>query len=398
MGRSAISSARDQQRLDQVVQGLEDNDLDVLVCALPEHVLLLSGYWPVVGKSIAIATKDSRILLIVPEDEAELAEHGYADDLLFYKPSTLEKIETVADAAISPLREAMHRLGAERARIGFEFGDVSEPSSYAAMNLFGGMLSNMLRRAVPRAGLEPADLLLSHLAAVKTPREVEHIRAACGIAAMAFQQGSNGFRAGMSEFEAAALVRTGFSVFAAAAGVERGDGFAWCMSGPNSAKAAAAYARSRNRQLISGDLVLLHANSSADGYWTDITRTYVLGPMSERQEELFHAVSAARRAALEVVSPGARASEVDLAARNTLAGLGFGKQFKHSTGHGVGFSAISPNALPRIHPASQDILEEGMVFNIEPAIYIDGYGGVRHCDMVAVGPNGADLLTGFQST
>lgn len=202
----------------------------------------------------------------------------------------------------------------------------------------------------------------------------------------------------MSEFEAAALVRTGLSLFAAAAGVERGDGFAWCMSGPNSAKAAAAYARSRNRQLIPGDLVLLHANSSADGYWTDITRTYVLGPISGRQEELFAAVFAARSAALEVVRPGARASEVDRAARNVMASRGFGKEFKHSTGHGVGFSAISPNALPRIHPASQDILEEGMVFNVEPAIYIDGYGGVRHCDMVAVGHNGADLLTDFQST
>ncbi len=351
-----------------------------------------------VGKSIAIATKDSRILLIVPEDEAELAEHGYADDLLVYRPTTLDRVQTAADAVISPLREAMHRLGADRARIGFELGEVSEPSSYAGMNLFGGMVSKMLRQAAPRAGLKPADLLLSRLAAVKTPREVERIRIACGIAAMAFRHGSNGFRAGMSEFEAAALVRTGFSVFAAAAGVERGDGFAWCMSGPNSAKAAAAYARSRNRQLIPGDLVLLHANSSADGYWTDITRTYVLGPISGRQEELFAAVFAARTAALEAVHPGARASEVDLAARDTLVGLGFGKEFKHSTGHGVGFSAISPNALPRIHPASPDIMEEGMVFNVEPAIYIDGYGGVRHCDMVAVGHNGADLLTDFQST
>lgn len=398
MGRSAISSTRDQQRLDQIVQRLRNSDLDVLVCTLPEHVLLLSGYWPVVGKSIAIATNDSRILLIVPEDEAELAEHGYADDLIVYKPSTLDRIQTPADAAIAPLRDAMQRLGTEQSRIGLECGEASEPSSYAGMNLFGGTISAMLGRAVPRARLGSADPLLSHLKAVKTPQEVEHIREACRVAAMAFQQGSNGFCAGMSEFEAAALIRTGFSVFAAAAGVERGDGFAWCMSGPNSAKAAAAYARSRNRQLIAGDLVLLHANSSADGYWTDITRTYVLGPISARQEKLFAAVFAARSAALQAVRPGARASEVDLAARNTLASRGFGKEFKHSTGHGVGFSAISPNALPRIHPASPDILEEGMVFNVEPAIYVDGYGGIRHCDMVAVGRNGADLLTDFQST
>ncbi len=398
LGRSATISTRDPWRLDQVVKGLIDSGLDLIVCTLPEHVLLVSGYFPVVGKSIAIATKDSRILLIVPEDEAELAEHGYADDLIFYQPTSLDRLHTAADAVTPPLQQALHRLGAEQSRIGLECGELSEPSSYAAMHLFAGTIRNMLRRIVPGAGLESADILLSHLAAVKSPLELERIRAACRIAALAFQRGSTGFHAGMTEFEAAALVRGGFSKFAAAAGVERGDGFAWCMSGPNSAKAAASYARSRNRQLTAGDLVLLHANSSADGYWTDITRTYVLGPMSGRQEELFAAVFAAREAALKAVRPGARASDVDLAARSTLARAGFAKEFKHSTGHGVGFSAISPNALPRIHPASEDILKEGMVFNVEPAIYLEGYGGIRHCDMVAVGRTGAELLTDFQST
>ena len=139
----------------------------------------------------------------------------------------------------------------------------------------------------------------------------------------------------------------------------------------------------------------MHANSHADGYWTDVTRTYVLGPTDGKTAGAILG-GIRRRQPLEAVRPGARASEVDLAARNTLVRFGFAKQFKHSTGHGVGFSAISPNALPRIHPASKDVLEEGMVFNLEPAIYIDGYGGTRHCDMIAVGPKGADLLTPFQ--
>ena len=69
--------------------------------------------------------------------------------------------------------------------------------------------------------------------------------------------------------------------------------------------------------------------------------------------------------------------------------------FKHSTGHGVGFAAANPNAIPRIHPASPDLLTEGMTFNIEPAIYFDGYGGMRHCDMVGVGKTGAEVFTNF---
>ena len=78
-----------------------------------------------------------------------------------------------------------------------------------------------------------------------------------------------------------------------------------------------------------------------------------------------------------------------------LSKYGFGEEFKHSTGHGVGFAAANPNAIPRIHPHSPDILEAGMTFNIEPAIYIDGLEGMRHCDVVVCTPSGAEVLTDF---
>jgi Xaa-Pro aminopeptidase len=77
---------------------------------------------------------------------------------------------------------------------------------------------------------------------------------------------------------------------------------------------------------------------------------------------------------------------------------GFAKEFKHSTGHGVGFAAINHTAHPRIHPASEERLEVGMVFNVEPGLYFHGYGGLRHCDMVTVTDSGAEVLTPFQSS
>jgi Xaa-Pro aminopeptidase len=110
---------------------------------------------------------------------------------------------------------------------------------------------------------------------------------------------------------------------------------------------------------------------------------------------MYDAVFDARRAAIESIHGGIKASEVDRAAREVLRAHGFEREFKHPTGHGVGFAVISHNALPRIHPMSNDLLEVGMVFNIEPGIY-DGYGGLRHCDMVAVGETGVEVLTPFQ--
>ena len=178
--------------------------------------------------------------------------------------------------------------------------------------------------------------------------------------------------------------------------VHRADGFAWCMSGPNSALASAAYARSRRRQIESGDLVLVHCNSYADGYWTDITRTWCAGEAAGRAKEIFEAVFAARESALGAIRPGVGAAAIDEAARRTMEQHGFASAFKHSTGHGVGFEAIHAEARPRLHPASSDILEPGMIFNVEPAAYFEGYGGVRHCDVVAVTERGCDLLTPFQ--
>jgi Xaa-Pro aminopeptidase/Xaa-Pro dipeptidase len=133
------------------------------------------------------------------------------------------------------------------------------------------------------------------------------------------------------------------------------------------------------------------------GYWTDITRTYVMGEHTDRHQEMFRAVLEARDAALAAIRPGVKASAVDAAAREVIEKHGFRDRFKHQTGHGVGFGAIDPHALPRIHPKSDDVLETGMVFNIEPAIYREGFGGVRQCEMVAVTDSGAELLTPFHS-
>ena len=170
------------------------------------------------------------------------------------------------------------------------------------------------------------------------------------------------------------------------------------MSGPNSAQAHGSYARSRSRRVESGDFLLVHCNSCADGYWTDITRTYCLGEPSDTQLRMYQAVLAARDAAFGAIAPGVLASEVDRAARSEIDRRGFGAEFKHPTGHGVGFAAIDHNAMPRLHPRSPDRLDRGMVFNVEPAIYLERIGGLRHCDMVAVTDQGMELLTPFHST
>jgi Xaa-Pro dipeptidase len=383
-----------RERRNRIQDVLDEREIDLLVCALPRNVLMMSGYWPVVGTGVALAFRGGPMSLLVPEDEADLAASGWADEVHTFQSASLHSMETAADAIGEPLAS----LGGAGVRhIGYEAGAGSEPASYAAMHLYGGQMAGLLAGCFPRSALIPADDLLTELRARKTEVEIERIRTACDIAQNAFLAITKSLLTGASEIHIANIARVCLSDgLAGFPGVQRADGFTWCMSGPNSALAAAAYARSRSRDIENGDLVLVHCNSFADGYWTDITRTWCAGNADARTKEIFEAVFAAREAALEAIRPSVSGASVDQAARQTMQRRGFGAAFKHSTGHGVGFEAINPAARPRLHPLSTDTLVEGMIFNVEPAAYFEGYGGVRHCDMVAVTERGCELLTPFQ--
>lgn len=386
--------AVNDERRAMIRRTLYRHGLDGLVCALPENVLMISGYWPMVGKSIAMASADGRIELIVPDDERELATGGWADSIHTFPAGSLDAIVPTLDAIRPRFDEAAVSLGLRGARIGFEGNEGSAAAGYPEVHMFGSGMASLLNSTFLLARPADAARALQYLRAIKTPYEVDRIRAACMLAATAYRDGARMLRAGMTEIEAVVPFR--IPLFdGTTAGATRRDGFVFCMSGPNGAEAYRSYQRSRDRRLDSGDFVLVHCNSYLDGYWTDITRTFLLGPADGRSRDLLDAIAEARRAAIDAVRPGARAADVDRAAREVLSGRGFAEEFKHPAGHGVGFLAIDHNAWPCLHPASNDVLESGMVFNIEPGIYIDGSAGLRHCDMVAVTADGCELLTPF---
>jgi Xaa-Pro dipeptidase len=387
-----------QERVERIQEALRENGLDALIATLPADVLLLTGYWPVTGTAIAIATRDGAIGVLAPDDEQALAERGWASPVQTFQPGSLQHLETLADAVQEPLAKLRDVLGLRDGRIGYRRGPTTEASTYAAIHLYGTSILDLSAETFPLAELVPADALLTRLASVKTPPELEQLRRACRIAEAAYLQGADALRVGQRETAAAEAFRAPFSVQGVGfEGVYRADGFVYCMAGPDAVLASGAYARSRSREIQSGDLALIHCNSYADGYWTDITRTFHLGTPDAVTRKRAEAVIEARAAALARIAPGVSAATVDHAARTVLEAHGLGAAFKHATGHGVGFAAFDPNALPRIHPVSPDILETGMVFNIEPAVYLEGWGGLRHCDMLTVTQAGYELLTPFLS-
>ena len=392
--------ATDSERHRRILENLHgfcanQSQADAYACISPSNVLLLTGYWPVLGNSLALFSSTGETTVIVPEDEVQIAQATTSARVVSYKPSSMDRQTDSVRELSAALSSVMQQLGLTRATVAYETRYSMRPATYVSSASFGEDLRWLLQTAAPNANLRSSDSTFAELGARKTNVELKLMRQACSIAAHAFDNGPAFIRPGATEAEVASAFQSAFDTCSLAASLQRSYGTFFCMSGPNSATASAAYARTRHRRLEPGDLVMIHANTCADGYWTDITRTYIAGDPTPRQTAMRTAINEARAAALSAIRPGITGNQVDGAARVVMAHHGFEEAFRHGTGHGVGFAAIYGGALPRIHPAYQDLLEEGSTFNVEPAAYFDGYGGMRHCDVVAVTANGAEVLTDF---
>ena len=151
---------------------------------------------------------------------------------------------------------------------------------------------------------------------------------------------------------------------------------------------ALPHALATDKVLKSDSLVLVDAGLKYKRYCSDRTRTYI-NKNDKKQQKVLDIVKKAHDAALKVAKSGVKASEIDKKAREVIEKAGYGKFFIHSTGHGVG---LDIHELPVISPKSQTVIEEGMVFTIEPGIYLEGEFGVRYENMVVVKNSKAEIL------
>lgn len=153
--------------------------------------------------------------------------------------------------------------------------------------------------------------------------------------------------------------------------------------------AALPHARPRDAAVPARGVLLIDVGARVDGYCSDMTRTFLRGA-ADPMPKVHAAVVRALEAGCDAVRPGARAADVDAAARDVLAAEGLADLFTHTTGHGVG---LDIHEAPRLSRESEDVLEPGMVVTVEPGVYIAGVGGVRVEDLLVVTEDGADNLT-----
>lgn len=156
------------------------------------------------------------------------------------------------------------------------------------------------------------------------------------------------------------------------------------------ARSALPHVMPTNNMINEGDLVVVDFGIVLDGYSTDETCTFRIGKLDRKAGEIYDIVKEAHDKAIALVKPGVKAAHIDSAARKHIVDNGYGDSFSHGTGHGVG---LEIHELPTISERSEELLEEGMVFTVEPGIYVPELGGVRIEDMILVTADGHEVLT-----
>lgn len=224
--------------------------------------------------------------------------------------------------------------------------------------------------------------LISDLRMVKSPEEVAKIRRACELADAGFAHVSRLLAPGISELDIAIDLEFYFR--------RQGAEIAFPSIVVSGERSARPHGRPSEKLLAEGDFVTLDFGAKLDGYNSDITRTVVIGHASERHREVYDLVLEAQLAALAAIKPGVLAKDVDKVSRDVLASKDLAKYFGHGLGHGLGRLVHDGG---RLSPSSDNVIEPGQVWTVEPGVYIPDFGGVRIEDDVVVTEDGIEILT-----
>lgn len=243
-----------------------------------------------------------------------------------------------------------------------------------------------LQRAFPEAAIIDAHKAISAVRLIKSPHEIEMLRSAVRISEAALESTLEKVRIGQTEKEIESILVG--QIFAHGA-----DGLAFdpiVAAGDNSAQ---PHAQSRaDYRVRKGDSLLVDFGAVHQGFNADITRTFFLGEVSDRDRDFYETVRAANARGREVVRPGVTAHDVDDAAQTVLEQSEFSEFARHKTGHGLGMEV---HEAPHIMRGNGQELAAGMVFTVEPGLYRLGECGVRIEDDVAVTASGHECLTTF---
>jgi D-alanyl-D-alanine dipeptidase len=345
-------------RLDRARTEMANRNVDVLLASVGPDLPYLTGYraMPLERLTMAVIPQGGEPVLVVPELEAP-------------------RVSPVAGAfSVRPWSETDDVIALVAGLIGSARTAMITDQTWSVFLL-------SLQDALPGIDFHSARPITEALRIIKEPAEVELLRRAGASADTVAGLLTDHDFAGKTE----AQVSREVSSLLEANGTDVAS-FAIVASGPNG---ASPHHEPGERTIGDGDAIVLDFGGTVGGYGSDTTRMYHVGEPSSRYRAVHEIVLAAQQAAVAAVGPGVAAQSVDAAARAVIAAAGYGEYFIHRTGHGIG---LDGHEDPYIVAGNEQLLEVGMVFSVEPGIYLPDEFGVRIEDIVVCTEDGADRL------
>ncbi len=357
-------------RVQRLRQLLARQELDALIVTSLPNIAYLTGFF---ASAAALVVTPDRLLLIgdgryATTLDARAAAFPAITPALVGTGSSYD--ETIV-SAVAPL--AGLRVGVE--------------SAHLSVQRYRSLLARLAQGSGWSSGLAETEALVEELRLTKDRWEIAQLRDGASRLSDVAKCILLKRLAGRTESDVAAEIELELR----RAGFERAAFDTIVASGPN---AALPHTRASQREIETGEFVVVDFGGVLNGYCTDLSRTVVTAPAAPRHQRLIEQVADAQRAAFSAIRSGGLPEEVDAAARKTLEGFGLADAFTHSTGHGLGLEIHEGPRVTRARPdRAEPPLAPGMVMTLEPGVYFPGWGGVRIEDDVIVTEDGAEWLT-----
>ncbi|GIO70224.1 M24 family metallopeptidase [Paenibacillus cookii] len=351
-------------RIEQLEQSMNEKGWDSLLVTDPKHVYYLTGFASDPHERFLglLLVRGEEPTLIVPALDAEAANAA----------STVKNIVTHSDTD-NPYALLQRLFKGSIGTLGIE----KEQQTVARYEELSAAVS-----AKQYADIGP---LLRSMRVNKSPEEIKRMKHAMELIEEVLRQGLKSVKTGVTEIEIVAELEYLMKKLGA-----QGPSFeTMVLSGP---KTALPHGTPGDRKIQHGDLLMFDMGVYADGYASDITRTFAVGDISPELKKIYNAVLEANLQGIQAIKPGVTLASVDKAARDAIENAGYGPYFLHRLGHGLGMDV---HEYPSVHGNNADLVQPGMVFTVEPGVYVAGLGGVRIEDDIFVTDNGVEVLTSY---
>ena len=343
-------------RLDNILKNMKKYNIDQMVITSPESIFYLLNEWVHPGERMLA-------LYISAKGEARL----FVNELFPLKrdPGILLTVYNDSEDPISYLSEVVD----EGRTLGI---DKDWPSHFLIR----------LMKKLKNLKVEVGSIIVDYARMVKDSEEIELMRRASAVNDKALGDLIKVLKEGMTELEAGKALGEIYTKY----GTDKFSFEPLICYGKN---AAEPHHSSDSTKLLKNNCIIIDIGGITDNYCSDMTRSLFFGEPEEEYRRIYNLVLKANLAGIGAVKPGVRFSDIDTAARKVIEDGGYGKYFTHRTGHNLG---ICVHEYPDVSSVNDMMVEEGMVFSIEPGIYLHDRYGVRIEDLVVVTKDGCEVL------